>query len=474
MSSPSTAVFASESEIKALFDLQKQHSATFAKTTAKERIAYLNKMEKYLVEHQVALVEAMQKDFRKHPVETLISESSVVLAQIRHVRNHLRQWMRPKSVRTPLSLTGTRSYIHHEPVGQVLIIAPWNYPVNLALYPLVYAIAAGCTAMLKPSEFTPHASTFIRGLVENIFKTNEVAIIEGDSKVAQTLTSLPFNHIFFTGSPQVGKLVMAAAAKNLAGVTLELGGKSPAIVDETAAIDKIAERAVWAKHFNCGQTCIAPDYLLVHESVAKAFEAAYIKCVKKLYGEHPLDSADYARIVNKRHFQRIKGLLDQAIQSGATIAVGGTTDESQHYIAPTLLTNVTEDMEIMQEEIFGPVMPMLTFKNKEEALAIINSRPKPLSMYINSRKKENQRYFLNNTRVGSTMINDFLLSFSNPNLPMGGSNNSGIGKSLGHEGFLEFSNARSVIKRNFLDLTMIYPPYDAKKLKLVKWIYKWL
>lgn len=474
MSTSTSNPFYTAAEIQKIFDAQTDFATSLAKTSAKERIEKLNKIERYLIDHEAELIAAMHKDFSKPDVESLLSESAVVISQIRFVRQNLKHWMRPKRVKTPLALTGTSSYLHYEPKGQILVIAPWNYPINLALYPLVYAIAAGCTVIVKPSEFTPNATNFTRGLINSIFKTNEVAVVEGDGQIAQTLTSLPFNHIFFTGSPQVGKLVMAAAAKNLASVTLELGGKSPAIVDETADIKKITERMVWGKYFNCGQTCIAPDYVLVHHTKAAAFTKAYIAAVKKLFGEDPAASTDFARVVNKKNFQRLKGLLDDSLQAGATLVIGGESDAEQRYIAPTLLSGVNKSMRIMQEEIFGPIMPMMTYEKKEDAIALINSFPKPLSMYINSSSRKNQAYFLNNTRAGSTLINDYLLSFSNPNLPMGGVNNSGIGKSLGHEGFIEFSNARSVIKRNFLDISMLYPPYNLRKTKLAKWIYKWM
>lgn len=463
-----------ESDLSQLFSEQGDFSPKLAKTTSGERIAKLTAIEQYLLTHEDELIEAMKSDFSKPAVETLVSESAVVLTQIRYVRKHLKRWMQPKKVKTPLSLVGTRSYLHYEPVGQVLIIAPWNYPINLALYPLVYAIAAGCTVILKPSEFTPHAAGFIRKLVSHIFEEKEVAIVEGDGSVAAQLTALPFNHIFFTGSPQVGKLVMEAAAKNLAGVTLELGGKSPAIIDADCDLNTIAERTVWAKYFNCGQTCIAPDYLLVHQSVAEDFKVAYKKSIAKLFGDDPQSSNDFARIVNHRHFDRIKKLYDQAIEAGAKVEAGGVFGREERYIAPTLLSEVDESMDIMEEEIFGPVMPLLTFSTKEEAVAIINRRPKPLSLYINSNRRDHQHYFINNTRAGSTLINEYMLSFSNPNLPMGGSNNSGLGKSLGHEGFLEFTNARSVLERRFLDLSMLYPPYDLKKNKLARLIYKYL
>ncbi len=463
-----------QTQLEQLFAEQKQYAPTAAVSSASERSAQLKRILDYLSAHEQAVVAALLADFQKPEVETLLSELGVVFNQIRHIRSQLKSWMRPKAVCTPLSLIGTDSYIHYEPKGQVLVIAPWNYPLNLALVPTVYALAAGCTVILKPSEFTPHTTAFLKQMGEALFPKAAFAVVEGEGDTAAALTAMPFDHIFFTGSPQVGKLVMQAASKNLTSVTLELGGKSPTIIDETAKIDSSAARTAWGKFFNAGQTCIAPDYLLVKAGKEAAFAAALKKYVDRAFGENPQDSDSLARIINDRHFSRLQHLLEDALEKGASLLLGGQHDASSRYFAPTLLSNITDEMLLMQEEIFGPLLPMRSYQTLEEAVAIVNSRPKPLTLYICSEKQENINYLVRHTRAGGTLINEFLLGYANPHLPFGGVNNSGIGKSLGHQGFVEFSNERGIIHRRFLDLSMAYPPYTDKVKKLVKRIYKWM
>lgn len=464
----------SQAELEQLFTAQKAHAPSLVATDARTRNQKLKSIQDYLISHEAEIIQALKDDFQKPEVETLLSEMGVALSQIRHIRANLKSWMKPKAVKTPLSATGTQSYLHYEPKGQVLIIAPWNYPLNLALVPTVYAIAAGCTVILKPSEFTPHTTAFMKKMIAQLFPAKEVTVIEGEGATSAALTAMPFNHIFFTGSPSVGKLVMKAASANLTSVTLELGGKSPTVVDQTANLKTTAQRMVWGKHFNAGQTCIAPDYVLVQQSKAQDFIEAYRQQVSQLYGENPEASPDFARIISDKHFARIKGLLDDALAKGATIKCGGQTNAATRYIAPTLLTDVTPEMKIMQEEIFGPLMPLITFDQLADVPPIINSRPKALTMYINSKNQQNINYLINHTSSGGVVINDYLLGYVNPYLPFGGVNNSGIGKSLGHHGFLDFTNERGIIHRRFLDLAMAYPPYTDKVKKLVKLIYKWL
>jgi len=466
-------------DIEVTFRAQQEHAPQLARSGLRDRLRRLEQMDAYLKapDNLQRLVEAMQRDFRKPEVEVLATETGVVQTQISFVKKNLKRWMRPKKAPTPLPLTGTSSYLYCEPKGVCLILAPWNYPLNLALVPLVYAIAAGNTVILKPSEISAHTSSFIKRMMAELFDEREVAVFEGDASVAQVLLEQPFNHIFFTGSPQIGKVIMKAAAKHLASVTLELGGKSPAIVDESAAIDTVAERTVWGKCLNTGQTCIAPDYLIVHESVSEAFSKAYAKYIRQFYDPESKGirhSPDYPRIISDKHFKRLKHLFDDAVDKGAQVAFGGEFDESERYIAPTLLTDVDDDMEIMHEEIFGPLLPMRTYRGREEVIDIIRRRPKPLTMYINSRNKENIRYFLEHSSSGGTVINEYMLGYSNPNLPFGGVNNSGIGKSLGHHGFVEFSNERSVIKRDWGTLKFIYPPYTNTVKRLVQNLYKWI
>ncbi len=473
MTQPTVKVDASDSVSK-LFAAQKAHAPTLAASTAKERSRQLLQIANYLTAHQQIVVEALKADFNKPEVETLLSELATVLSHIRHIRKHLKSWMVPKAVRTPLSMLGTDNYIHYEPKGQVLIIAPWNYPLNLSLIPAVYALAAGCTILLKPSEFTPHTTAFLRQLAQDLFPPEVFSVVAGEGELAVQLTALPFDHIFFTGSPQIGKLVMQAASKNLTSVTLELGGKSPAIFDRTAAIPKCAKALAWAKFFNAGQTCIAPDYLLVEAGKEAAVQTAVASYVQKAFGPLPEQSDSFARIINDRHFQRLQALLDDAVKKGAKVVFGGQHDASTLYFAPTLLTHVREDMQIMQEEIFGPILPMLSFQTLEEAVAIVNRRPKPLTLYINSEKHATVNYLVQHTRAGGTIVNDYLLGFANPYLPLGGVNNSGIGKSFGLHGFIEFSNERGMIHRRFLDLSFLHPPYTERLTKLVRKAYKWM
>ncbi|WP_266366127.1 aldehyde dehydrogenase family protein [Tellurirhabdus rosea] len=466
-----------QTALKALFEAQRQHAPLVAQTTADERIGKLKRMQAYIMDHLEDIQQAMFNDFRKPGAEALIGEVYSLNGELKHTIRHLRQWMKPQRVPTSLALVGTTSYIRHEPKGNVLIIAPWNYPFALCIKPLISAVAAGNVAILKPSEMTPHTAAEVRKMIETLFPREEAAVVEGDAAVSQQLLELPFNHIFFTGSPAVGKVVMAAAARHLASVTLELGGKSPCIVDRTADLKATAEKVAWGKCINNGQTCIAPDYLLIHQSVKEAFMEQYGRVIKNMYdaeGKGVETSDSYARIVNARHFQRIKSLLDEAVRGGATITLGGRTRAEDNFIEPTVVENVTDSMRIMQEEIFGPVLPVVTYRSNEEVVKLINSREKPLALYINSRDEASIRYFLEHTTAGDTIINDLLLQFTNPELPFGGVNNSGIGKSNGFFGFQEFSNARGVMRRQFGTMKFIYPPYTEKVRKLIGYLVRYV
>lgn len=465
---------AAKQDLKTIFENQRANSQRMAATTAAERRERIKRLETYLTNegNRNRLVEALRADFGKPEVETLTSEVGIVLTHARYARRHLARWMKPRKVATPISLIGTTSYVRYEPKGQVLIISPWNYPVNLSLYPLVCALAAGCTVVLKPSEVTTYTSVYLHDMLSELYPIEEVAVVLGDADVSQELTSMPFNHIFFTGSPAVGKKVMVAAAKNLASVTLELGGKSPCIVDETANLNQVVERIVWAKHFNCGQTCVAPDYLLAHESQKEKLIVKYQEAIENFYGADPRKSKDYARIASDKHHRHLCTLLDDALNKGAKVLLGGQRDAEARYIAPTLVSELAADAELLYQEVFGPIMPLVTYRDLDEAIAFINARPKPLTLYVMSRSRTNTERILNRTSAGGSSVNELLLGYANPGLPFGGVNNSGIGKSFGHYGFLEFSNERSVLRRRFLDLKMVYPPYPEKKVKFVRWLHK--
>lgn len=448
-----------------------------ALTTAEERIERIRRIQSWVNTHETAIQQVMFDDFRKPSAEVMLGELMALNAEIKHTIRHLKGWMKPQSLPTPLSLIGTKSHLRHEPKGNVLIIAPWNYPFVLTIRPLVSAIAAGNVAILKPSELTPHTAGLIKRMITELFPVEEVCVFEGDVDVSTALLELPFNHIFFTGSPAVGRVVMTAAAKHLASVTLELGGKSPAIVDSTADIKQAAAQLAWGKCLNNGQTCIAPDYILVHQSIQQLFIQALRDSVSGMYSPdgQPVEASEsYARIVNNRHFDRLRALVEDAVSKGATIAHGGQMNAGKNFIEPTILERVTEDMKVMQEEIFGPVLPILPFTNLDDALTIVNGHEKPLALYIHSQTRKNIQYILDRTSAGDTVVNDTLLQFGNVELPFGGVNNSGLGKSNGFFSFQEFSNQRGVMQREFGTMKFVYPPYTDKVKKLINFVVKYL
>ena len=455
-------------EIQRIFDLQKEHQFQVANTTARQRIAKLKKLHKAVLKYRPEIKEALYKDYRKHPSEVDLTEVYPVTSEIKHAKRNLRRWMSTHSVATPLALLGSSSYVQFEPKGVVLIIAPWNFPINLTLGPLVSAVAAGNTVMLKPSESTPHATEVMKKIIKEVFDEKEVAIVEGAIATSTALLKLPFNHIFFTGAPYIGKIVMEAASKHLTSVTLELGGKSPTIVDETASVEMAARRIAWSKFLNNGQVCIAPDYVFVHKSKKAAFLEAVKKNIKSFYSEDASKEPSYARIVNNRHHQRVNSYIADAVERGATIEAGGQSVSDQDFISPTVVTNVPKDSLLMEKEIFGPVMPVLEFSNISEVIETINSKEKPLALYIYSKSKKNINHIISNTRAGGTCINHSAVHFFNSNLPFGGSNNSGIGKGHGWYGFQSFSNARGVLKQHIPNaLELLMPPYNNFKQRLI-------
>ncbi|GAB4025445.1 aldehyde dehydrogenase family protein [Spirosoma gilvum] len=464
--------------IQAAFDAQRRQAPQQALTTVDQRSERIRRIQTWITVHEKDIQQAMYDDFRKPSAEVMIGDLIPLHAEIKYALRHLKGWMKPQALPTPLPLLGTRSYIRHEPKGNVLIISPWNYPVSLSIRPLVLALAAGNVAILKPSELTPHTSALLRQMISELFPPEEVVVFEGDAMVSQALLDLPFNHIFFTGSPAVGRVVMTAAAKHLASVTLELGGKSPAIIDESANLSQAAEQLAWGKCLNAGQTCIAPDYVLVHQSVKSPFLQLLQERLRKMYspdGQSVVESSDsYARIVNNRHFQRLHQTLTDALAKGATIAYGGKVNPAQNFLEPTVLENVTDDMQVMQDEIFGPILPVVSFNDLDEALQTVNRREKPLALYIHSRNRAHTNYILEHTSAGDTVVNDALIQFSAIDLPFGGVNHSGIGKSNGFHGFQEFSNQRGVMYRDFGTMKFIYPPYTDTVKKLINYIVKLL
>lgn len=457
-----------------LFEAQKSKSRKIALTNAKERKGKLRRLEQSILKHRDAICEGMWKDFNKPATEVDLTEIYPVLLEIRYALSNLSDWMKDENVGTPLSLFGAKSKIRFEPKGTSLIIAPWNYPFQLLLAPLVSAIAAGCTAILKPSEYTPNTTIALKQIMADSFDADEVSIIEGGVEVSTELLKLKFDHIFFTGSPQVGKIVMSAAAKNLTSVTLELGGKSPTIIDETADLDATVSRIVWAKFINAGQTCIAPDYILIHESQKDAFVKKMATQIEKNYGKKSDHSKDLASIINQKHFDRLTNMLQGAVEQGAKVVFSGVSNSSEKGIAPTLIEGVSLDSAIMQEEIFGPLLPIITYTKKEEVIDLIQSKEKPLALYVYSKSKRNIDYFLNNTSSGGVGINMSAAHIGNSNLPFGGVNNSGIGKSRGQFGFLEFSNQRGILDQKMKSsLEFLSPPYTNGKQKLISFLMKY-
>ena len=462
-------------EIERIFHLQKSNQQHIANSSARERIKKLDRLHEAVLKYRTEIREALYNDFRKHPSEVDIIEIFKITSDIKHTRSRLKKWMRPRKVTTPLSQLGSSSYIHYEPKGVVLIISPWNFPVNLTFGPMVSAIAAGNCIMLKPSEHTPHTSALMKKMVSELFDESEVALIEGGAEVSTELLTLPFNHIYFTGSPEIGKVVMKAAAEHLASVTLELGGKSPTLVDETANLKEAAQRIAFSKWMNNGQVCLAPDHVFVHQSVAKEFLDLLKSSTVSYYGEDASSSSAYNRIVNNRHFKRIEGYFNDALSKGAKVEFGGEKDSTQDYFGPTIMSNISEDSELSENEIFGPILPFIVYTDLQGVIDKIRSKAKPLALYIYSKNKKTIERVISNTRAGATVVNHGGVHFFNNYLPFGGSNNSGIGKGNGYFGFEEFSNPRAVTKQwspiSGLDLMM--PPYNEKKQRLIDMTIKW-
>lgn len=462
-------------EAERIFRLQSANKQKIAATTASERKRKLRLLAKLVLKYRDEIKEALYKDFRKHGNEVDMTEIFPVLTAARYAAKNLSRWIQSQSADTPFPLFGTSSWIHHEPKGVALIMSPWNFPLNLTFSPLVSAIAAGNCVVLKPSEHTPNISALMKKMVSEIFEESEVALIEGDAEVATVLLKLPFNHIFFTGSPEVGKIVMVAAAKNLASVTLELGGKSPAIVDETANLQAAAERIALAKWVNAGQMCVSPDYVFVHKKVMDGFVENLKAETRKIYGDNISESDAYARIVNRKHYNRLKNWLGEALSKSGELLFGGQSNDEQLFIEPTAVTKVPEDTALMQQEIFGPVLPLVAFENAAEVIEKINAGEKPLCLYIYSRNKKNIDRLIADTRAGGTCINQSAVHFYNYNLPFGGINHSGIGKAHGIYGFKAFSNERGMLRQwsPFNTARLVAPPYAAFQRKVINLLLKW-
>ncbi|WP_181304685.1 aldehyde dehydrogenase [Rufibacter sp. XAAS-G3-1] len=433
------------------------------------RVQMLRRLQEAIAREEEAIMAALAEDFGKPPFETYATEIAILQSEIKFMLRHLPQWTKPRRVKSSFLNFPSSDAIYAEPYGVSLVIGAWNYPFQLTLSPMLGALAAGCCAILKPSELTSATSGLTARLIQEHFPPEYLTVVQGGPQVSQALLELPFDKIFFTGSVPVGKIVAQAAAKQLIPVTLELGGKSPCLIDETANLSVAAKRIVWGKFLNAGQTCVAPDYLLVQESVAAPLLEKLTQTITQFYGPLPAQSPDFARIINDRHFQRLSSLLDHA-----NVYTGGQTDAASRYIAPTLLSNITWEHPIMQEEIFGPLLPVLTYPSLPQAIQQINARPKPLALYFFSESKKAKELVLHQTSCGGMCLNDTISHLANPHLPFGGVGTSGQGNYHGKASFDAFSHQKSVLmKPAHPDLPLRYPPY-GKKLNWIKKAFKWL
>jgi len=430
----------------------------------KWRIDQLKSLKAMTIENEEAIFAALKEDLRKSNFESFMTETGESINEINYALKHLKNWMKPEKVSTPMDNQPGNSKIIYEPLGVVLIIAPWNYPFMLIVSPLIGAISAGNCALIKPSELTPKTSTLLTEIIPEYMDSDAIKVMEGGPDVARNLLEQRFDHIFFTGSPRVGKIVMTAAAKYLTPVTLELGGKSPCIVNSDADLHVAAKRIVWGKFINAGQTCVAPDYVLADETIVDDLAQLIKLIVVDFYGDDPKISPDYSRIINQAHYERLIGLMDSG-----EIACGGSSDKADLYIEPTVLMKVSPDSLIMNEEIFGPILPIISVSDIEDAIGFVNNRAKPLALYLFTKDNDVQNKVISKTNSGGVCINDVLMHMVVPDLPFGGVGQSGIGAYHGRNSFKTFSHAKGVlIKSTYGDLPLRYPPYTQSKFKWLR------
>lgn len=419
------------------------------------RRAMLLRLERAVRAHEEELLAALKADLGKSRFEGYATELGVVYAELRTARNNLARWARPRRTGVPLSQFPAQARVLREPYGAALILAPWNYPVQLVLVPLISALAAGCTAVVKPSEHAPAAAAALGDLLGGIFQREYVAVAEGDGGVSAALTRLPFDKIFFTGSPAVGRRVMAAAAEHLTPVTLELGGKSPVLLAPDADVALAARRVAWGKYLNAGQTCVAPDHVWVTSAQRDPFVRELRRVLQDFFGPEPLKSPSLPKIVNTAHFDRLCGYLDQGM-----VAVGGETDQAERKIAPTVLLDVEPGDSVMEEEIFGPILPVLTYDSVDDYLAWQQKQPRPLAFYLFTRDRRLERRVLSALPFGGGCVNDTVVHLAVPGLPFGGVGESGMGACHGEAGFLAFTHEKSILNKGRLEVPLRYPPYD--------------
>lgn len=459
------------SEIDKIYQSQLKNKSAIKHSTAYKRIGWIKKLLDTINREEKAIEQALYQDFHKSGIETAITEILVVQLELKHIAKKLRGWMKDKKVRRSLVMPNVSAYLHYEPKGNALIITPWNYPFQLPLVHLAACIAAGNTAILKLSEFSPNSNQVLKKIIAEVFPTDHIAVIEGAVEETTHLLNLKFDHIHFTGSSKVGKIVMEAASKHLTDITLELGGKSPAVIDKNVNLRQVVKNLIWAKFINAGQTCIAPDYILAHRHQKQQLEEVFKIEIEEAFGKDAFNSPDYARIINEKQFERLNQALDSAKQLGANIIAGGKTDGRTKYIAPTVITNVAANNPLMTEEIFGPILPIVYYAQIQEAIDFINAKEKPLALYVFSKDSNFNKHIIRNSSAGSTCINDAVIQIMQPNLPFGGVNNSGLGQSTGWYGFKAFSHERAVADVKIIPLSsMFWYPYTEKTSRMLQWI----
>ncbi|MBM7868667.1 aldehyde dehydrogenase (NAD+) [Clostridium pascui] len=460
----------STQDVELILEEQKKYFNTQVTKDIDFRIKQLRILKQSIKKYEEQILKALNKDLGKHKNEAYMTEVGYVYNSITHVIKNLKKWARPEKRPTPIYLMPAKSYIISEPYGSVLIIGPYNYPFQLLIEPLIGAMAAGNTALLKPSEMTPNASKVVKEMIEDAFDKEYIGCVEGGIDTNTSLINGKFDYIFFTGSAAVGKIVMQAAAKNLVPVTLELGGKSPVIVEESANIKEAARRIIWGKTANAGQTCVAPDYVVVHERVKDELITEMMNALTEYYGEDIEKNDSFGRIVNGRHFNRIKAMLEKDKDG---IVFGGHWNEEDRYIEPTLIEISSEDAATMQEEIFGPVLPIMTYKNLDNIITKIRNLPKPLALYLFTRNKRVESKVLSEISSGNACVNDTIMHTANPYLPFGGVGNAGIGAYHGKDSFVTFSHRKGILKKPAgINNSIIYPSFTEKQLKLIKKLFK--
>lgn len=450
-------------EYKSMLHTQRAYFQTGDTKDVEFRIRQLKKLYQWITVHEQEIMDALYMDLNKSNFEAYATEIGIVKEEIRYALKHLRKWAAPKRVPTPITQFPSKSFIYPEPYGIVLIMSPWNYPFQLTIAPLVGAICAGNCAVVKPSAYSPHTTKVMADMLRELFQEKYIAVVEGGRQENQALLNEKFDYIFFTGSVNVGKYVMEKASAHLTPVSLELGGKSPCIVDETADLKLAAKRIVWGKFLNSGQTCVAPDYILVQNSVKDKLVRYMEKYIRKMFGKDPMQNPDYPKMINEKHFNRVLGLTERA-----HVVCGGGSDVDMLKIEPTVLDQVTWESPVMQEEIFGPLLPVLTFYDIEEAIQMVNARPRPLALYYFTKDKQREATMLKQVSYGGGCINDTIVHLATSHMPFGGVGNSGMGGYHGKDSFDTFTHKKSIMKKSvLLDIPIRYAPFK-NKLNILK------